>query len=442
MATPDHSTINDFRSKRMKGILKDLFAQVVLFLNEEGVLHLKDSYTDGTKLEANANRYTFVWGRSIETNKRKIKAQLEEIFAYAQQIQSTEEEEVSVLDLEEISAEKVTAAIVQINGLLGEEKLPIKLKRKLDYAAKNWPERLKKYEEQQAILENRNSYSKTDNDATFMRTKEDHMKNGQLKPCYNYQCSTSEQYIINYTIGQNPSDTVLYKEHIENFKALYGFYPQTDTADAAYGSEENYKLLEDNDIEGYVKYSSFHAEQKKSYKLNPSKKDNLYYNEQTDCYYCPMGQKMEKIGEEKRATSSGFEQTISRYQAKNCEGCPMRGACHKSKNNRIVHRNHRLEAYKAQARQRLKSEKGIQHTKKRGAEVEAVFGQLKENKHFRRFLLRGKEKVENEIGLLAIAMNLNKFNKHLANNKGGVCPIQSKSNSNTQNKAQNEKKVA
>lgn len=111
-------------------------------------------------------------------------------------------------------------------------------------------ERLKKYEQQEKILEGRNSYSKTAHDATFMRTKDDHMKNGQLKPCYNVQFSTSNQVLVNYTLGQPTADTSLYIiAHLEDYASSYGFMPSTVLADAGYGSEENYTFLAEQEQE-------------------------------------------------------------------------------------------------------------------------------------------------------------------------------------------------
>ena len=174
-----------------------------------------------------------------------------------------------------------------------------KLKDIFDYGAKHWPENLRKYEQQQEILIERNSFSKTDVDATFMRTKEDHMKNGQLKPCYNWQFSTNNQIIVNYTITQTTTDTTTLIEHLESHKQQYGSYPETATADSGYGSEENYQYLEDNQIQGFVKFNYFHKEQTRKFKEDIFRRENHYYNPQQDCFYCPMGQKMQKIGEAK-----------------------------------------------------------------------------------------------------------------------------------------------
>ena len=153
-----------------------------------------------------------------------------------------------------------------------------KIKRKVDYAGKKWPDKLREYKKKEEILASRNSYSKTDEDATFMRTKDNHMKNGQLKPCYNVQFSTSDKVVVTYTVGQTTSDSILYQSQLEEYKEQFGYYPNSGTADAGYGSEDNYEYLEEKEIEAYVKYSYFHKEQKKSFKRDPKQKGNLHYN--------------------------------------------------------------------------------------------------------------------------------------------------------------------
>jgi hypothetical protein len=242
-----------------------------------------------------------------------------------------------------------------------------------------------------------------------MRMKEDHMLNGQLKPGYNVQISTSNQYIVNYTIHSNPTDTLTLKAHLEQHERSFGKAPETLTADAGYGSEENYTLLEGRQVEAYVKYNTFDKGQNQTYKnKNPFHVDRLLYNKQQDVYICPMGQQMEYIGDRSRKTGNGFIQTYRQYQAKNCSSCPLNGACHKSKINRVIEINVNLKRQKQQAHERLNSEQGIRHRKKRCFDVEPVFANIKQNHGFRRFMLRGKEKVELEWGLLAIAQNLRK----------------------------------
>ena len=408
MSTPDHNTINRFRSERLKGVIKDIFSNVVLLLVESGHIDLKTVYTDGTKIEANANKYTFVWGKSIARNKLRIKEQLNELWNYAENVAKEELQANEPTDFEEIDAKKVEQTIDQINTALKDKKVDKKVKQKLNYAKRNWPKNLEKYEQQEKIMGDRNSYSKTDPDATFMRMKEDHMLNGQLKPGYNLQISTQDQYVVHYSIHPNPTDTKTLIPHLKGFKENYNQLPETLTADAGYGSEENYTFLEKEEVNAFVKYNYFHKEQKTK-KPNAFHPSNLHYNKEKDCYYCPMGQSMKYKYERKVKTEAGFEQKLSVYQAQNCKGCPLKSQCHKAKGNRTIQVNHNLNRLKYKAKQNLLSEKGIKHRKKRPCDVETVFGNLKQNKKFKRYNLRGNEKVEIETALLAIAMNLKKM---------------------------------
>jgi transposase len=410
MSTPDHNTINRFRGEKLKEPLKKIFTQVVQLLAAEGLLSIKELYTDGTKIEANANRYTFVWGNSIKTNKEKIKQQLDTLWKYAQSIAADEIDDTDPSGFDKIDSEKVKDTIEKIDAALKDKPVTKEIKQKLNYARKKWPEALDKYEAQEKILgDQRNSYSKTDTDATFMRIKEDHMKNGQLKPAYNLQVSSNNQYVTNYSIHHNATDTTTLKEHLEQYKQSYDTTPEIVTADAGYGSEENYAYLESNNIEAYVKYNQFDREQNETIQSKrPFAADKLHYNKDEDYYVCPMGQHMQNTGSYIKKTSTGFKQKITQYKATKCEGCPLNGVCHKSNGNRMIEINHNLNEHKIKANQNLLSEEGIKHRKKRCHDVEPVFANIKNNHNFKRFMLRGKEKVSIETGLLALAHNLRK----------------------------------
>jgi len=410
MSQPDHNTINRFRSERLKEPLKKIFVQVVQLLAAEGLLSIKELYTDGTKIEANANRYTFVWGNAIKTNKEKMGRQLDALWKYAQNIAASELDDTDPGGFDKVDKQKVEQTIAKIDKALKDKPISKQVKQKLNYAKKNWPAALDRYEQQEKIMgEQRSSYSKTDTDATFMRMKEDHMKNGQLKPAYNLQISTNNQYIANYSIHQATTDTTTLPDHIGDYKKQYQGPPKSLTTDAGFGSEENYQYLEQNNITAYVKYNLFDREQNQTIqKKKPFTSDKLYYNKNEDYYVCPMGQHMQNKGNHVRTTATGFKQHITHYQAKNCSNCPLNGACHKSKGNRIIEVNQQLNRLKQQARLLLESEEGIKKRKQRCWDVEPVFAGIKNNHGFKRFMLRGKEKVFIEAGLLALAHNLRK----------------------------------
>lgn len=242
-----------------------------------------------------------------------------------------------------------------------------------------------------------------------MRLKDDHMQNGQLKPAYNTQISTEDQFITHYSIHQTAGDTTTLPAHLEGFEQAYATQSAEIIADAGYGSEENYALMEAKDIAAYVKYNYFHKEQKRKQQNNPFLVRNLYYNKEAGFYVCPMGQRMERKGTGKRVSTNGYEAAVVYYEARRCEGCPLRGMCHKGKGNRLIEVNHRLNELKAKARQLLNSDKGKYHRSKRPVEVEAVFGQMKSNNRFTRFSLRSLAKADIEFGLMALAHNLRKL---------------------------------
>lgn len=414
---PDHNTIANFRSGKLKGKFKSIFNQVVLLLADQGVLNIKDIYVDGTKIEANANRYTFVWGKSIKTSRGRITKQLKELWRYVETVYADEEQRPNEPDnFDALDPKAVTKTIDKINKALEGKQVDKKIKQKLNYAKKNWPDKVAKYNEQEQQMEGRNSMSKTDADATFMRMKDDHMQNGQLKPGYNLQASSNNQFIVNYTLEQTPGDTTTLPNHLEEHKRSFGEMPKTVTADAGYGSEENYQGMEEENIDAFVKYNNFHKEQREAKSGKPKKPfavDKLHYNSETDTYYCPMGQEMANIASYRRTTKNGYLQTIHQYQAANCSGCTLRSLCHKAKGNRIVERNHNLERHKQRAREKLLSQEGIAKRKQRCWDIEAVFGNIKQNMNFRRFMLRGIQKIETEFGLVAMAHNLKKASLNL-----------------------------
>ena len=410
MSRPDHNTINRFRGVRLQSTLKPIFKQVVLLLCDEGLLNIKDLYTDGTKIEANANRYTFVWGKAIKRNRERIKEQLNDLWKYAQLVAAAELDDTDPSGFDKIDSEKVEQTIDAINEAIKDKPVSKDVKQKLNYAKRKWPDAIRKYEQQEKILGNkRNSYSKTDPDATFMRMKEDHMRNGQLKPAYNVQISTNQQYIASYSIHQNTTDTNTLIEHLKSHIKNYKQKPSSITADAGYGSEQNYKWLETRHITGYIKHNQFDRSQNSTIRAKePYTVDKLAYDEQKDVYICPSGKSMKYKYTKNRKTSTGFEQTLDFYQATKCSGCPLRAECHSQSGNRIIQINHNLNRLKLQAEKRLKSKRGIEKRKQRCFDTEPVFANIKHNHSFKRFMLRGIEKVSIETGLLALAHNLRK----------------------------------
>lgn len=412
-STPDFRTINRFRGEGLKEDVKSLFTQIVLLLQQAGYVSLDVQYIDGTKIESASNRYTFVWRGSVEKNKSKLEDKIRSVLSLVDtHIEQDKQEENVTESPKPIDSDLLHSKVKELNARLDKmDKIERKQVRQLQ---EEYLPRLEKYEEQLEKLGERNSYSKTDEDATFMRMKEDHMKNGQLKPAYNIQIATEEQFITNVGIYQRAGDTATLPSFLEDFEQAYGKQSKTVVADAGYGSEQNYEFMGNNNIEAYVKYSYFHKEQKRAWKKNPFAAQNLYYNKAQDYFVCPMGQHMVNIGKRKNKSDLGYISTLTRYRARNCHGCPLRGLYHKATGNRIIEMNYKLNQYKEKARERLLSEQGVYHRGKRCIEPEAVFAQIKHNHQWNRFRLRTLEKVNIEFTLVAIAHNLRKWTKKAA----------------------------
>ncbi len=353
MQQPDHNTLNRFRSERLKGVMKDVFTQVVLLMVESGHVDLRSVYTDGTKIESAANRYTFVWGKMVKRSRSRIESQLEELWNYTQTVAKEELLDTRPSSFEATDPQAVKETIERIDkALKGKKDVDKKVQDKVKRAKRNWPAAIERYNRDEEILQNRNSYSKTDPDATFMRMKEDHAKKAQSKPGYNVQISTNNQIITNYSIHQDRTDYHTLQPHLDAFERMYGSMPTEVTADAGYGSESNYEYLHKKDIIPYVKYPLFNKETK-----------------------------------------------------------AKRSACNVPDSASIP--KNRYQELKEHAKSLLLSEQGIFHRKKRNVDVEPVFGNIKGNKGFRRFKLRGLELVGVEFGLLALAHNLAKWAKLL-----------------------------
>jgi len=404
---PDHNTINRFRSKHLKETINQIFTQVVLLLVEMGYLSLDVVYIDGTKLESRANRYTFVWRKSVEKNKVKLEAKirrvLEQIEEGIAQDNQPDDEPPTAIDSEELKKR-----IAQMNR----EKLSKEDKKVVKTLEEKHLPKLQEYEKHLDTLGNRRSYSKTDRDATFMRMKDDQMRNGQLKPAYNVQIGTENQFYTHFDFFPNPADFFTFIPFNTGFKERYQKMPKKEVADSGYGSEENYEFMQNNDIEAFVKYPLFHAEQKKKYRDNTFLAQNLYYNAKKDYFVCPMGQHMENVGKSTRKSESGYVSNTTFYQAKNCTGCSLQCVCYKAKGNRKIEVNHKLNGYRQKARELLTSQEGLLYRSRRPVEPEAVFGQTKADKQYERFRHFGLDKVKMDFAIFAIAFNIGKlYNK-------------------------------
>lgn len=432
---PDFRTINRFRHSKLRKSIERVFASMLNLLKETGLIDLKKYFLDGTKIEANANRYSFVWKKSTTRYEKNLDTNVKRLFCEIEELNKEEDKLFKGRDLAELgedavplSSEDMAAHLDNLNQALADsiadedkarQKVLKKAARKLK---KDFIPRKQKYEKQHKLFGNRNSYSKTDNDATFMRMKEDHMQNGHLKPGYNVQMGTENQFITGFSLHQKSTDTTLLSPHLQHLEEHFGFTPETVIADAGYGSEENYNVLEEADIESVVKYAGFDGEQKRKFAATKAYlPEFMDYDPSSDSFICPAGKRLNKISSSKRKTDNGFVSEIHKYESEDCSGCHLQEHCpKKTSNNRRIYVNHNLITYRKKARKQLNSKEGSLLRRKRMAEVESVFGQLKENGKFRRFLLRGLDKVSIEFGLLSLGHNMKKWHKGITEVAAGV----------------------
>jgi transposase len=420
---PDHSTISRFRQKRLAEAMEGLFYQFVQKLCELGEVKYENVFIDGTKIEANANRYTFVWRKAVEKNEAKM---LLKVIAVSEEINKlyfttfTATKETVNDDIEKMAAfmesKKQEEKVEFVHGS-GKRKSNI---QKLLEALYSYRERQSSYDENNELFDGRNSYSKTDNDATFMRMKDDHMRNGQLKPAYNVQLAVEGEYVIGAGIFSNCTDVgtlipLLDKMLFLNTKMII----KNLIADAGYESEENYTYLDGKHITYYIKPQTYEQQKKRSFKKNIGKRENMDYNAETDEYTCHYGKQLKPIYVTKKKTGSGYASEVTVYECENCEGCPHKEKCTKAKGNRRMSISKVFDEKRQKSYENITTEKGILLRVNRSIQSEGAFGVLKQDRLFDRFLTRGKQNVTTEILLLCFGYNVNKLHAKIQNERTG-----------------------
>jgi hypothetical protein len=310
-------------------------------------------YIDGTKIESVANKYTFVWKKATLTNKAKLE-------------------------------EKIKSVLKQIDEGIAQDNAPSKEEGTMTDAIDS--------EHLQQLIDKVNE----ENSRLAQGSKEDKEKARQRQKAVDNLQKHQEKL----------------KEYEDKLDTM-GFRYSYSKTDSGYGSKQNYEFMENNGIEAYVKYNWFHKEQLRPFRNDPFRMENMYYNWKDDYYVCLMGQHMEHVGHKKSVSDNGYASWIDTYRAQRCEGCPLRGQCFKGKGNRTINVNHQLKRYKKKAFERLTSERGLFHRSKRPIEPEAVFGQIKTDKQYKRFRHRGFPKIQMDFGILTMAFNLQKLIKNV-----------------------------
>jgi transposase len=448
---PCFKTLCDFRSNKMEGMVDTVFKEVLLMLVELGYIDLDTLYIDGSKWEANANRYKVVWKKNADRYKEQVLLRINDLLKEIKQLQQQEDAIYGSKNLPELgettelnvvlNSQEVHQHLIRLQDLVAQQSVDDKEKssgrqssrrqssgrhtastkrmKTIEKVLYKEVKKVEKYEHQQEVLGDRNSYSHTDPDATVLR-----MKREESLPAYNVQHSTNNQYIVNYTISQNSSDSPTLPEHLDKMEERLASIKLTlapkiahsnvlagtkCVADAGYGSEENYADCQQRGIIAFIKYPLWYQEQTGELLKKKFNAHNWTYDESSDSYTCPNERKVVFKENTTRISTNGYEKHIKLYQCETCEDCPFANDCKKTMDKpRTISFSPQGEVYKQEAKVLLDTPEGKEKRSERSIEVESAFGDIKYNMQYDRFILRGKEKVYIEYGILSMAHNLRK----------------------------------
>lgn len=430
-SAPDHATLARFRSIHFAPCSKRILAEVSNILFDLGEISGETIFIDGTKIEANANKYTFVWKNAVTKNQAKLLIKLADFVAECEQLYDIKIVYGNVIKIKHLKrlrkklyALKNAGNITFVHGI-GKRKTPL---QKSIEALEEALSKLKEYTQKIHICGERNSYSKTDNDATFMRMKEDAMGNGQLKPAFNLQHGVDSEYITWLTIGPQPTDTTTLIPFLKDAEQHLKFKYKNITADAGYESEENYLFLEANNQIAFIKPANYEISKTRKYKNDIGKIENMEYDKISDFYTCKNNRKLTVSHIRHNKTKTGYVSEKTIYTCENCNDCSYKSDCIKGNNCKtplgertkvlqvaktfIKHRKEDLE--------RIISDEGVLYRMNRSIQAEGSFGDIKQDMQFRRYLSKGTANVLAESTLLAIARNINKLHNKIQNGKTGT----------------------
>lgn len=420
-----YRSINDFRIMPETSLLiQKAFLLFNFSLKSHGMIKDNALFIDGTKVEADANKYSFVWRKSIEKYNHLLTEKVKDL--YQQLIEqkvdmAIKDDELDTSSAIETMIDAVAESLENIEQEINKEPKVISggsqnkrqrrlLKKYLRQLKEDFLPRKKKYEAACEQFNGRNSFSKTDKDATFMCMKEDPMKNRELKPGYNVQVATNQQFCLAYDIFPNPTDTRTLIPFLKSIDLLEDI--KYIVADAGYGSEENYAYIFDElEKEALIPYAMYQKEHTRKYKKESTLRQNWTYVEDADCYVDHQGVQFSFHRYQTKVDKNGFERTFKVYLADKTQATPELDALaltHAGRQRRMEV-NLVWENYKAKARENIESESGRAIYAQRKIDVETFFGRMKRNFVVRRVHVRGALGVKNDLGLLFISMNLNKL---------------------------------
>lgn len=412
---PSHMTIDNFMNNCLADSIENIFSEINAYIFEADQVDTNHVYIDGTKIAANANKYSWVWKKSSIKNRDKtflkITSLLNEINEYiaCYGVKIQYRTEYAIEYLEEIGQKfcSLTGYNPQ-NAVYGKGRRKTIDQRLYDKLSE-YTEKLKMYAKHIKICgDDRNSYSKTDNDATFMRIKKDYMGNDQLLPGYNIQMGICDEYIAVFDVFRYAADMDCFKPLMDKFYRIYGKYPNYPVADAGYGSYNNYLYCEEHGMEKYMKFTMFQKEtDDMKYRDNPYRAVNFPINE-NGLPVCPNGKEFRYLYT-KPVKGNKYGRTEEMYQCEDCTDCPHKEKCCKCKGNRIVRINEELTRFHKEVLSNLNCTHGALLRMNRSIQAEGVYGNIKWNRSYTRARRRGIKGLILEISLIACGFNLRKF---------------------------------
>lgn len=412
---PTHMTISNFINKYLLSSIEDIFYDITNYIIDKQKIDTNHIYIDGTKIEANANKYTWVWKKACLSNREKLYKKITKVIETINNDMKQENLSFEIFETYEIVYLEETLKLYKehykINEktfVYGKGKVKSNLQRNYEQLL-SYTRKLKEYAYKiDTCGEHRNSYSKTDKDATFMRMKRDYMGNDQLLPAYNSQIGVSDEYILVYDINQYASDNSCFIPLMEKYNKHYKKYPKYPVADAGYGTYNNYLYCAEKGMEKYMKFSTFKKEtEDKKYREDIFRSVNFKLNENNKII-CPNNKEFNFL-RSSPIKGNNYGRTEELYQCEDCENCNFRQKCHKSKNNRIIKVNRELTSIHKEVLENLNSIKGALLRMNRSIQVEGVFGIIKQDRCYRRINRKSIEKVNLEFGLIFIGYNLYKL---------------------------------
>lgn len=427
---PDHATFARFISLHFAQCSKKTLAEVSKLLYSLGEISGKSIFIDGTKIESVANKYTFVWKKAITKNQAKL---FDKILVFVEECENlygfriAYNGKVSLHTLKRLR--KKLCRIRQEKGIVfvhGTGRRKTHLQKSLE-TLETYIAKLKEYNKKLYVCGDRNSYSKTDPDATFMRMKEDAMLNGQLKPAYNLQHGVDSEYITWLDISPRPTDTRTLIPFLKDMELYLPFKYQEIVADAGYESEENYLFLEENGQLAYIKPQNYEISKTRKYRQDIGRMENMKYDEKADCYYCKNGQVLTMQYEKREKTARGYRRTVTVYRSNGCSGCPFKTDCIKGNNcktpmedrQKVLYVSKKMKEKRQETLERITSDYGTQLRMNRSIQAERSFANIKEDMEFRRYLYRGNANVTAQSILLAIGYNINKLHHKIQAGRTG-----------------------